>query len=544
VVGAGPVGLTLAGRLAQRGLAVGVVEAEERLRGEGSKALCMQRETLEVWARLGVGEQVAARGVHWTLARTYYRDRELFATRLPSSTGDHFPPFVNISQTEVERLLLERAEALGVRVLWRHRLVGLEQDGDMVRLTVATPAGPDRTLSAAYAVAADGSRSAVRGLLGVGFPGHSFDDRFLIADIHADLPFPRERRFFFDPPFNPGRTVLVHPQPDSVWRIDWQVPPEVDVQTERASGALDRRIRRVVGDRDYELVWLSAYRFSQRLADRFRVGRVFLVGDAAHVMSPFGARGLNSGVADAENLAWKLALVLSGRAPESLLESFEAERRPAAVENLAVTGATMRFMVPSSPLRRRVRNAVLRGSVRVPALRRRVNSGRLAEPFVYAESPLVDGTPGPGPRLGGTAPDARVAVEGATRLRELLGASFVALFVGGAEIRPAAVGTARLVVVPPGSPVGRRYAPEGLPAAGRLWLVRPDGHLAARRDLAPTDDLAAVVAALVARACGGPPAASSEPPGPAEPAQPSEPAQPTERSGAAEPSGSAGSGAA
>ena len=236
----------------------------------------------------------------------------------------------------------------------------------------------------AYAVGADGAHSSVRHLLGMGFPGHSHEDLFLICDIRATLPFPRERRFFFDPPWNPGRQVLVHPQPDDLWRIDWQVPSGTDVEAERASGALDRRIRQVVGaTTPYELAWVTAYRFHQRLAPRFRVGRVLLAGDAAHLMSPFGARGLNSGAADAENLAWKLALVLGGRAPEALLDSYDAERRAAAVENLAVTDASMRFMVPHGPLRRGARNAILRGSVRFATLRRLVNSGRLSQPFTY-----------------------------------------------------------------------------------------------------------------------------------------------------------------
>ncbi len=487
VVGAGPVGLTLAGRLAQHGVQVTVLEAGGRLRGEGSKALCMQRETLEVWARLGVGEQVAARGTHWTLGRTYFRDRELFRTPLPAGRDDHFPPFVNVSQSEVEGLLRARAEELGVTVHWGRPVTGLVQDAAEVRVTTA--AGET---TGAYAVGADGVRSTVRDLLGVGFPGHSFADRFLIADIRADLPFPRERRFFFDPPFNPGRTVLVHPQPDSVWRIDWQVPPDVDAEAERASGALDRRVRAVVGDRDYELVWLTAYRFAQRLADRFRLGRVFLAGDAAHAMSPFGARGLNSGVADAENLAWKLARVLAGRAPAALLDTYEPERRAAAAENLAVTGATMRFMVPATPLRRRVRNAVLRGSVRVPALRRRVNSGRLAEPFTYAASPVVE------PGLGQVAPDA--PLPGGGRLRDRLGRDFVAVLVS-----PYGTGPAGVVAVPADTDAGRRWAPDGVPAGGRLWLVRPDGHLAARRDPEPGADLDALVDDLTAAASGGRP---------------------------------------
>ena len=153
-------------------------------------------------------------------------------------------------------------------------------------------------------------------MAGIGFDGYTFDDRFLIADVRADLPFTNQRHFHFDPPWNPGRQVLIHPQPDGVWRIDWQVPADTDADAERANGGLDRRIRQVVGaSTPYELVWMTGYRFSQRLADAFRVGRVFLAGDAAHVMSPFGARGLNSGIADAENLAWRLAAAAVVRRP-------------------------------------------------------------------------------------------------------------------------------------------------------------------------------------------------------------------------------------
>jgi hypothetical protein len=340
----------------------------------------------------------------------------------------------------------------------------------------------------------------------MGFPGHTHDDLFLICDIRADLPFPNERRFFFDPPWNPGRQVLVHPQPDGIWRIDWQVPPETDPEAERANGGLDRRIRAVVGTgTPYELVWMTAYRFHQRVAPRFRVGRVFLAGDASHLMSPFGARGLNSGAADAENLAWKLALVLGGSAPEAVLETYHDERRAAALENLAVTDQTMRFMVPHGPFQRAVRNATLRGSVRSPRLRRRVNSGRLSQPFSYAGSRVVD--PGPEdarlPRHGGVAPDAPATVVGESRgpvrrLADVLGGSFVALLVcadGGTIAYEAAVQAARLawpaptriVAVGPTrrvagatvlrDPTGRLGSTYGA-AGARGWLIRPDGHLA------------------------------------------------------------------
>jgi 2-polyprenyl-6-methoxyphenol hydroxylase-like FAD-dependent oxidoreductase len=526
VVGAGPVGLTLAGRLAQHGVRVVVLEKEPRHTGEGSKALCMQRETLEIWDREGIGQAVADRGIQWQTGRTYYGTRELFHVVLPGASDERFPPFVNISQTEVEELLLARCRELGVEIRWGCEVTGLAQDGrdgadagaDAERGVTLTVAASPTTVRARFVVGTDGSHSTVRHLLGVGFPGHSHEDLFLICDIRARLPFPNERRFFFDPPWNPGRQVLIHPQPDDVWRIDWQVPPETDIEAERSGGGLDRRIRSVIGEEvPYELVWMTVYRFHQRLADRFRVGNAFLVGDAAHLYSPFGARGLNSGAPDAENLAWKLALVLRGEAPDALLDSYEPERRAAAAENLAVTDETMRFMVPHGRVRRVVRNLVLRGSTRSGFLRRRVNSGKLAQPFVYAGSPIV--APGPRdralPRHGAVLVDVPVSVDGrAVRLRQLVpDRVFLLLVVASGEwaprsrpVPPRDVACDVLVLapeggaVPPGAravgdPTGRlraTYAPHG----DRAWLIRPDAHLAGSVALGPDDGLEGALALL------------------------------------------------
>ena len=200
VVGAGPVGMTAAGRLAQHGVKVILLEQLPRHEGEGSKAICMQRETLEIWERLGIGQAVADRGVQWNIGRTFFRGRELFAIRLPSSAADHFPAFVNISQTEVEDKLLPRlAELPNVDLRWGHRLTGLAQDENGVTLTCETDGGTV-SLRVAYGVGTDGAHSSVRHLLGMGFPGHSHQDLFLIADIRARLPYPNERRFHFDPP--------------------------------------------------------------------------------------------------------------------------------------------------------------------------------------------------------------------------------------------------------------------------------------------------------------------------------------------------------
>ncbi|MGZ8475930.1 MAG: FAD-dependent monooxygenase, partial [Candidatus Limnocylindria bacterium] len=232
IIGAGVVGLTVAGRLAQRGVGVAVFEQEPMRRRIGSRAICMQRETLEIWARLGVGERVAERGIQWRVGRTYFRGRQLFETRLPDH-DEHFPPFVNISQSEVEDLLEARLAELGVGVQRGQRCIGIEQDDAGVTATFETDDGTARRRFQ-YLVGTDGAHSTVRRAAGIGFGGYTFADRFLIADVRAELPFSNERHFHFDPPWNPGRQVLIHPQPDGIWRIDWQVPPETDADAERA----------------------------------------------------------------------------------------------------------------------------------------------------------------------------------------------------------------------------------------------------------------------------------------------------------------------
>ncbi len=476
VVGAGAVGLTLAGRLAQHGAAVEVFEGLPSRVRVGSKAICMQRETLEIWTRLGPGERIARRGVQWRIGRTYARGRLLFETRLPDHE-DHFPPFVNISQSEVEDALEARLAELGVPVHRGHRFMGLTQDADGIDASFETDGGTV-TRRFAYLAGADGAHSAVRHAIEMPFPGYTFDDRFFICDIRADLPFTNQRHFHFDPPWNPGRQVLIHPQPDGVWRIDWQVPPETDPDEERAGGRLDRRIRQVIGDgTPYELVWMTGYRFSQRLADAFRAGRVFLAGDAAHVMSPFGARGLNSGAADAENLAWKLAAVVAARSPAELLDSYDRERRSAAVANLAATDATMRFLAPHGAWRRAWRSLVLRLAPHAGWFRARVNSGRLAEPASYAGLPSVE--PGPDdprlPRHGTVAPDVRLPDGG--RLLDHVGSGYLVIAPRDTDERPP---NSALVVVGPDTVYG----------ADRAWLVRPDGYVAGSARL-DADDIAA-----------------------------------------------------
>ena len=492
VLGNGPVGQSAALLLARRGVPVVLLDQRARRDKVGSKSIVQQRDVLDIWASVGAGRRIADEGVTWTTARTFHRDRELFSYTFAESGRPAFPPFVNISQTRTEEILDERiaAEPL-IEVRWDHRVTGLTQDAGGVTLTC----DGGGTIRAEYVVAFAGARGdAIRDLLGVTFDGRSFDDRFLICDIRTDLPGRATvRRFHFDPPWNPGRQVLIHPCPESTFRIDWQVPGDYDDEPE----ARDARIRTVIGDRPYELLWSSVYRFQSRIVDRMRVGRVLLAGDLAHLVAPFGARGLNSGVQDAENAAWKLAFVRRGWAGDGLLSSYHDERHAAAVENLDVTGATMRFLVPGTDEERRHRLSTLERAATDPAAHAQVDSGRLAEPFWYTDSPLTTPDParagtGRPPRgslppagPGVLVPDAPVAVAGRrTRLRALARDGFLLLTTDTAAAAAPSFGVAaagvpvRLLSLPDIDRTGALTA--ALTARpGELWVIRPDAHVAA-----------------------------------------------------------------
>jgi len=498
VLGNGPVGQTAALMLARWGLPVVLLDQRAHRDTAGSKSIVQQRDVLDAWDAVGAGRRIAGEGVTWTTARTFYRDAELFSVTFSGAGRSRFPPFVNISQSRTEEILDEciAAQPL-ISVRWGHRVTGLAQDAGGVSVTCATAAGPV-VLRAGYAVACAGAHGEdVRRMLRVRFDGHTFGDLFLICDIRTDLPgWARERRFYFDPPWNPGRQVLIHPCPGSTYRVDWQVPASFD----GAPGARDARIRAIIGDRPYEVVWSSVYRFSSRVADRMRAGRVLLAGDLAHQLSPFGARGLNSGVQDAENAAWKIAFVLRGWAPEKLLDSYHAERYAAACENLEVTSATMRFLVPGTDAERRYRRSALDRAAADPAARAEVDSGRLAEPFWYTASPLTTPDPGrpgtgrpargavPPPGPGVLVPDVPIFSDersGPATLRTVARAGFVLLCASGADVA-AARGAAEQVAAPvqvldaatlPDSGAG--LAAAALAAPGEVWVIRPDAHAAA-----------------------------------------------------------------
>ena len=313
VVGAGPVGLAAAIDLAQRDVPVVLIDDADRI-GEGSRGICWSKRTLEICDRLGVGEKLVEQGVTWKLGKVFHGDDLVFSFDLLPEEGHKMPAFINLQQYYLEKALCDRTDDLdNLDLRWRNKLTGLEPRNDHVRLTIDTPDG-SYTLDADWLIAADGARSSTRDLLGLQFSGVTFEDKFLIADIKMAADFPTERRFWFDPSFHSGQSALMHKQPDNVWRIDLQLGPDADVEAEQDPARVRARIERILGDSPFELEWVSIYRFNCRRLDRFVHGRVVFVGDAAHQVSPFGARGANSGIQDAENLAWKLAAVLKGEA--------------------------------------------------------------------------------------------------------------------------------------------------------------------------------------------------------------------------------------
>ena len=488
VVGAGPVGLSLAIDLAQRGQGVVLLDDADRI-GEGSRAICFSKRSLEFWDRLGVGGRMVDKGVVWSVGKIFHGASQLYQFNLLPEQGHKRPAFINLQQFYAEAYLVDRVQELpAIDLRWRNKVTGLEPRNDHVALTVETPDGPYR-LRAQYVVACDGARSALRQMVGAEFTGKVFEDQFLIADVKMTAEFPTERWFWFDPPFHAGRSALLHKQPDDIWRIDLQLHPDADPIAEKRPENVRPRIARMLGHDKFEFEWISLYKFQCRRMEKFIHGRVMFAGDAAHQVSPFGARGANSGLEDAENLAWKLDRVLRKRSPEALLESYHVERSAAADENIRESTRSTDFMAPNSHQESRLRKAVLSLARETEFGKRMVNAGRLSVPSVY-ESGLAtaDGeTWRGGPRPGASMPDAPLAAASgdAAYLTDAFiqaGTRFTLLeFSNGAAVDlPDDVGVIRI-----GGDDGfsdsaglarARYDAE----PGSAYLLRPDGYVAAR----------------------------------------------------------------
>jgi 3-(3-hydroxy-phenyl)propionate hydroxylase len=488
IVGAGPVGLSLAIDLAQRGQNVVLLDDADRI-GEGSRAICFSKRSLEFWDRLGIGQRMVDKGVVWSVGKIFHGASQLYQFNLLPEPGHKRPAFINLQQFYAEAYLVDRVEELpAIDLRWRNKVTALESRNDTVALTVSTPDGPYR-LHAGYVVACDGARSSLRQMVGAEFAGQVFEDQFLIADVRMTAEFPTERWFWFDPPFHAGRSALLHKQPDDIWRIDLQLSRDADPAIEKQPENVRPRIERMLGHDKFDFQWISLYKFQCRRMDRFVHGRVIFAGDAAHQVSPFGARGANSGLEDAENLSWKLDRVLRGQSPASLLESYHIERSDAADENIRESTRSTDFMAPSSRQEARLRKAVLSLAKETEFGKRMVNGGRLSVPSVY-ESPLstADGDAWRGgPRPGASMPDAPMAVPSgrAKFLTEAFidnGAKFTLLEFGNGATADAPKGVGAIRI----GGEGGLADSEGLALTrydaepGTAYLLRPDGYVAAR----------------------------------------------------------------
>jgi len=488
IVGAGPVGLALAIDLAQQDVPVVVLDDNDKV-SFGSRAICFAKRTLEILDRLGCGDELVDKGVQWNVGKVYFDERQVFEFNLLPEDGHKRPAFINLQQYYLEQRLVERLRELeaggaAVDLRGKSRVAGVEETKDGVLVSIETPEGNYRLL-ADWLIACDGAGSPVRKAMGLDFVGRVFEDNFLIADIvMADSPaFPVERRFWFDPPFNRGQSALLHKQPDNVWRIDLQLGWNIDRQEESKPENVIPRLKAFLGEEaEFELDWVSIYTFQCRRMEKFRHGHVIFAGDSAHQVSPFGARGANSGLQDTDNLAWKLKLVLDGKAPDRLLDSYDIERMQAADENILNSTRSTDFITPKSEVSRLFRDAVLDLSEHFSATRPMVNSGRLSVPTTYDGSPLNGPDHAelpPRTRPGAAAVDA--PLPGGGWLLDRLGGGFRLLAINAAAPERLAIDRIPVGCValhaPSGDALRQRWLGD---ATSAVYLLRPDQHVAAR----------------------------------------------------------------
>ena len=501
VIGGGPIGLATALDLGRRGVPVLLLDDHEGT-GQGSKAICFAKRTLEICDRLGAAGPMLDKGVQWNVGKVFHDDRMLYEFNLLPEGGHAMPAFINLQQPWFEKFLHDaivtaQADGAPIEMRGKNRVDAVIPADDHSLIEVMTPDGPYR-LTADWLIVCDGARSPVRGMLGLNFDGRVFEDNFLIADVKMKADFPTERWFWFEPHFKSGDSALLHKQPDDIWRIDFQLGWNIDRAKELEPANIRKRVDAMLGPGvEYELDWCSIYTFQCRRMEKFRHGRILFAGDSAHQVSPFGARGANSGIQDVDNLAWKLALVLDGTAPESLLDSYDRERVHGADENILNSTRATDFITPKSPVSKLFRNAVLALAEHLPFARTVVNSGRLSLPCTYDGSAL-NGPDHPDmparTRPGSPCPDAPVA---GGWLLQALGRDFTLMTINAEapdQVTAHGLTVPRLALTATPE-IAARYLGE---APGAVYLIRPDSHVAARWD---RYDEAAVAGAL-AKAIG------------------------------------------
>lgn len=488
VIGAGPVGLGMAIDLAQHGIDVIVLDDNDKV-SFGSRAICFAKRTLEIADRLGFGDKLVAKGVQWNLGKVFFDQRKVYEFNLLAEDGHARPAFINLQQYYFEQYLVERVQEINsdrqkIDIRGKNRVTAITDHGAYTALTVSTPDG-DYTLHADWVIACDGAGSPTRSMMGLDFVGRVFEDNFLIADVTMEADFPTERWFWFDPPFNRGQSALLHKQPDGVWRIDLQLGWDVDKEVEKQPDRVIPRLKEMLGeDVKFELEWVSIYTFQCRRMEKFRHGNVIFAGDSAHQVSPFGARGANSGLQDVDNLSWKLAHVIKGIAPDTLLDSYDDERVHGADENIMNSTRSTDFITPKSDISRIFRDAVLDLSEHYEFARPLVNSGRLSMPCNYIGKPLIgeDALSNAPARTtpGMPCPDAPLD-DG--YLLTNLGGTFTVLAINinvpdAVYIEGIDLSTRTITVTDNENQIlGDRFLGNGKTA---VYLVRPDQHIIAR----------------------------------------------------------------
>ena len=384
IVGGGPVGLTLALSLAKQGIEVLLLDDGNQV-SVGSRAICFAKRSLEIFDKLGIAKPMIEKGVQWNVGRIFFKDQEIDRFDLSPEKLSKYPAFINLQQYYVEHFLIDAVlNEPKIDIRWQNKLVNIEQiNHEIVKADIETPEG-NYFIQTKYLVACDGSRSTIRSLMNLEMQGERFEERFLIADFKMEADFPSERWFWFDPPFAPGQSILLHKQPDNLWRLDFKLGKNADSTIGQDKEFICEKIKSVIQDRPFELDWTSIYSFSSKKLNRFVHKNVIFIGDAAHVVSPFGARGANSGIEDADNLSWKLATILKGNIKE-LLETYNAERVAAADQNIACTGQSNTFIAPQGEEATAIRNAILEKAKLDVFYKKQINCGRLSIPCVYGK---------------------------------------------------------------------------------------------------------------------------------------------------------------
>ncbi len=392
IVGGGITGLTLACGLANLGIKAVLLDEDNTVgvKGASSRGICYTQKSLEIFQKLGLFDRIAKKGIQWSVGRTFAGHDEVYNFDLKQQSNfslSEQPAFINIQQFYIEGYLVERIQELGhVDLRWQSRVKAFKQNKDFATLTVETPEGT-YDLQADHVIDASGSHTPFHAWTGVTMESKKGDDRWCIADVKFDTHPPTERHTWIEAPFNENRAVWQHLMADDVWRIDYQMEPNADAAYISREDVVRERLERQFGKNvKVDIVWVGPYAYKSQCLNTLRMGRVFFMGDTAKIVNPFGARGGNTGVADADNLAWKLAAVLRGHADEALLESFNDERLEAAQENVKVTRRTARFLRPADGIERAFRTATINLAKEFPFARSLVNTGRMAVANTYRGS--------------------------------------------------------------------------------------------------------------------------------------------------------------